>query len=90
MDAKSSNLTGLEWRDANVDTLPQWHPDFAQFATQAQNVLDGFRSFSKDYKEHLLRESSDSPSELKEHVLQEVITYLANRMDEITDEIWGE
>lgn len=84
------NLSDIDSRDENVSTLPEWHPTFKDYRTEAQELLDGFRTFNRKYQQHLAAVCPNEPlEELKEHMLFEVVMYLSKGMDSIVEESWG-
>lgn len=84
------DLQSNEWRDANLDTLPQWHPCLKEFAADLDALDNAFREFATRYRDFLLRECDGPVDGIIGHVSEEMSLYLYNRFDRTLADIWDE
>ena len=82
------DLSSADWRDANLKTLPEWHPAFYEVHPDLENLLTQFSGIMKRYKSILTETSDDPHDELQNHIEYEVSMWFNDRMDEIIRAIW--
>lgn len=81
-------LSNPQWRDAHIDTIEDWCPEFKQFAIDAAGVLEAYESLCKRYWEHLaVACPNDKPDDIAQHIIAEANMWLVNRMDRIAAEV---
>ena len=83
-------LKDTQWRDSNIDTLPDWHPCLCDHASTIDGLVESFREFAECYRDYLLAQSSEPREDLHGHVMEEFTIYLYRRFDGILDDVWGD
>jgi hypothetical protein len=85
----ANDMTNPAWRDANLDTLPEWHPTLGEFKGDLEALEASFEGFMRRYRHFLLGNSTDSLEDLEGHITDEVTLYLYARLDEIAERVWS-
>lgn len=82
------HLDDPDWRDARVMQMGEWHPHFKRLEWKFRRCVGTAPSVFKEYATLLLSETTDSPEDLRRHLHEEVVTYLANKLVEAVDDAW--
>jgi hypothetical protein len=85
---KQWHLDDPDWRDERIMQMREWHPHFRQVEWKLKRALAHATTALKEYATLLLSESTDDADDLKRHLDEEVVTYLANKLTEAIDNIW--
>jgi hypothetical protein len=84
------SLGDAEWRDANVETLHDWHPDFKRWACTFEPINEAIDQNLRVYWYFLTQNNPNTPLvELANHLRYEVAMWMARRVDRMIDEVTG-
>ena len=73
-------LSDANWRENNLDTLPEWHPWFCFVYPETMELVKQLSDLFDRYFEVLRRNSDDPSGDLVTHIEDEVLTYFCNKV----------
>ena len=86
-ETSENSMNNPFWREDNLHSMNQWHPNFSKIEPQLEGVLSHFRLALMDYARILHKESSDPHDYLLNHLTEEVNMWMVNKMDGIAQEV---
>jgi|LakMenE01Jun11ns_1017448.scaffolds.fasta_scaffold8329405_1 hypothetical protein len=71
-------LSDRDWREDNLDTLPQWHPCFYFVRPEVDDLAKQLSTLFSDYLVYMRQVTSDPSPDLITHIEDEALTYFGN------------
>jgi hypothetical protein len=85
----SIRLADNEWRDDNLGSMEDWHPEFSRIAPRLRALVGEFAVLMAEYKEYLLEDPArGSFNGYRDHATEEVEVWMYNKMAETSAKIW--
>ncbi len=87
-ESHNIDLSNRSWRDENLDTLETWHPAFFEVHPECESIVQSFQAVMERYRDILLDTCNDSPDNLQNHVHEEVIMWMTNKLQSTVQDVW--
>jgi hypothetical protein len=83
-------LDDAEWRDASLDTLHEWHPDFKRWACTFEPINEAIDQNLRVYWYFLTENNPEAdPQELANHVYSEVLMWMGRKSEAMVKQLTG-